>query len=152
MSTLFPDRAPPGKVLLTSYLGGARAPQVADWDDGRVVDEALGTLRPLMDLKGDPEMVRIDRHRQALPAYHGAYQARMQAITARLQHIPGLHLEANYRGGVSVRDRLACGHAVANRILGARRWPSVERHRREEAEKPGEEAAYQPGSMDAAIE
>jgi len=151
MSTLFPDRAPPGKVLLTSYLGGARAPQVADWDDGRVVDEALGTLRPLMDLKGDPEMVRIDRHRQALPAYHGAYQARMQAITARLQHIPGLHLEANYRGGVSVRDRLACGHAVANRILGARRWPSVERHRREEAEKPGEKAAYPLGSMDAAI-
>jgi hypothetical protein len=76
----------------------------------------------------------------------------MQAIAARLQHIPGLHLEANYRGGVSVRDRLACGHAVADRILGARRWPSVERQRREETEKPGEKAAYPPGSMGAAIE
>jgi len=63
------------------------------------MDEVFGTLRPLIDLKADPEMVRIDRHQQALPAYHGAYQARMQAITARLQHIPGLHLEANYRGG-----------------------------------------------------
>ena len=132
MSTLFPDRAPPGKVLLTSYLGGARAPQVADWDDERIVDEMLGTLRPLIGLTADPEMVRIDRHREALPVYHGAYQARMQAITARLQHIPGLHVEGNYRGGVSVRDRLACGHAVANCILEARRWPSVERKRREE--------------------
>lgn len=117
MSTLFPDRAPPGKVLLTSYLGGARAPRVADWDDGRVVSEALDTLRPLLGLKAAPEMVRIDRHREALPLYHGAYQARMGAIASRLQHAPGLHLEAGYRGGVSVRDRLACGHAVASRIL-----------------------------------
>jgi oxygen-dependent protoporphyrinogen oxidase len=147
MSTLFPDRAPPGKVLLTSYLGGARAPQVADWDDERLVDEALRTLRPLLDLKADPEMVRIDRHREALPVYHGAYQARMQAITACLQHIPGLHLEANYRGGVSVRDRLACGHAVANHILGERHWPSVERKMREDMEKSGEKAAHPLDSM-----
>jgi oxygen-dependent protoporphyrinogen oxidase len=152
MSALFPDRAPPGKVLLTSYLGGARAPNVADWDDGRLVDETFRTLRPLMDLKSDPEMVRIDRHCEALPAYHGAYQARMQAITARLQHIPSLHLEANYRGGVSVRDRLVCGHAVADRILGAQCWPSVERKRREEAQQSGAKTAYSLESMDAALE
>jgi len=126
MSSLFPDRAPPGKVLLTSYLGGARAPQVANWDDERIVDEALRTLRPLIDLKSDPEMVLIDRHRQALPLYHGDYQARTQAITNRLQNIPGLHLEANYKGGVSVRDRLACGHDVANRILTKHVWSSAE--------------------------
>lgn len=148
MSTLFPDRAPPGKVLLTSYLGGARAPQVADWDDEQIVGETLRTLHPLIDLKADPEMVRIDRHRKALPLYHGAYQARMQAITGRLQHIPGLHLEANYRGGVSVRDRLACGHAVANQIVTTRRWASVERKRCEKNEK----AACSLDSMDAAIE
>jgi oxygen-dependent protoporphyrinogen oxidase len=119
MSALFPDRAPPGKVLLTSYLGGARAPRVADWDDRRLVDETLATLRPLVDLRADPEMIRIDRHPQALPQYQGAYQARMQAIAKRLEQVPGLHLEANYRGGVSVRDRLARGQAVANDILAA---------------------------------
>jgi oxygen-dependent protoporphyrinogen oxidase len=152
MSSLFPDRAPPGKVLLTSYLGGARAPQVADWDDERIVDEALNALRPLLDLKSGPEMTRIDRHRDALPLYHGAYQARMQAITNRLHHIPGLHLEANYRGGVSVRDRIARGHAVANQILGERRWPSVERKRREDAKKSGGNAAYPVDSMSAITE
>jgi len=130
MSTLFPDRAPPGKVLLTSYLGGARGPHVMDWSDERIVDETLRTLRPLLDLKADPEMLRIDRHSQALPLYHGAYQARMQAITLRLQQFPGLHLEANYRGGVSVRDRLARGCTVANQILRSRQWsiPGRQRH------------------------
>jgi hypothetical protein len=67
----------------------------------------------------------------------------MQAIESRLQHIPGLHIEANYKGGVSVRDRLACGHAVAKRILGARHWPAVERKRHKEAGKPAK-AAYSP--------
>lgn len=117
MSSLFPDRAPQGKVLLTSYLGGARAPQVKDWDEDRIVNEMMHTLRPLLGLKGMPEMLRIDRHRQALPLYHGAYQARMQAITSRLENHPGLHLEANYKGGVSVRDRLARGRSLAKQIL-----------------------------------
>jgi len=152
MSTLFPDRAPQGKILLTSYLGGARAPQVADWDDVRLADEALATLRPLIGLKADPEMMRIDRHQEALPLYHGTYQARMQAITARLQQIHGLHLEANYKGGVSVRDRLACGHAVANQILGARRWESVERKKSEKTEIHGKNTAYPIDSISHALE
>jgi oxygen-dependent protoporphyrinogen oxidase len=135
MSTLFPNRAPPGKVLLTSYLGGSRAPQVMDWDNERIVEETLRTLCPLLDLKADPEMVRIDRHRQALPVYHGAYQARMQAIADRLQQFPGLHLEANYRGGVSVRDRLVRGHAVAKQILEAGHWSSIERKRHDDEER-----------------
>ena len=120
MSSLFPGRAPPGKVLLTSYLGGMRAPQAINWNDERIVGQALKDLRPLIGLKADPDMVRIDRHREALPVYHGAYQKRMQAIESRLQNLPGLHLEANYRGGVSVRDRLVRGRAVAKQILGIR--------------------------------
>ena len=117
MSTLFPGRAPAGKVLLTAYLGGARAPQVANWNEQRVIDEALGALRRLLGIKADPEMVRVDAHREALPLYYGAYQARMTALAARLQGLPGLHLEGSYRGGVSVRDRIACGRAVAKRII-----------------------------------
>lgn len=142
MSALFPDRAPRGKALLTSYLGGARAPLAADWSDQRLADEALRTLRPLLDLRAEPEMLRIDRHQEALPMYHGAYQARMEAIAAQLRHLPGLHLEANYRGGVSVRDRLACGHAVAASILGARRWPSLEAKQRALVERAGEGPRY----------
>lgn len=122
-STLFPNRAPAGKVLLTSYLGGARAPHVSDWGDGQLVDEALRTLKPLIGLKASPEMVRVDRQREALPLYHGAYQKRMQSIADRLKRIPGLHLEASYREGVSVRDRLVRGHVVAKQILASRRWP-----------------------------
>lgn len=119
MSSVFSDRAPDGKVLLTNYLGGSRCPEVLGWDDERSAAEVLATLSPLLGIKGEPEMVHIDRHDRALPLYHGAYFARMQAIDERLQRLPGLHLEANYRGGVSVRDRIACGYAAARRIVAA---------------------------------
>ncbi len=119
MSSLFPGRAPEGHALLTSYLGGARRPQAFDWDEERAISTVLATLEPLLNIKGTPAMARIHRHRSALPLYHGDYPGRLAAIDARLAPLPGLHLVANYRGGVSVRDRIACGRAAAGGIAAA---------------------------------
>lgn len=116
ISSLFPTCAPQGRVLLTNYLGGARLPEAAEWDDERSVAAILNVISPLLNIRGEPEMVRIDRHHSALPLYHGDYYGRMKMVSDRLQQHPGLHLEANYRGGVSVRDRIACAHAAAQRI------------------------------------
>ena len=115
-TSMFPGRAPVGKVLLTSYAGGARQPAAIDWGDSQCVDEVMCTLAPLLGVRGEPEMVRVDRHAQGLPLYHGHYYRRLQAIDARLAELPGLHLEANYRGGVAVRDRIARAFAVADTI------------------------------------
>ena len=117
MSSLFSDRAPHNKVLLSSFLGGARKPEIQHWDEEQCLQSTLSSLTPLLGIKADPEMVRVDRQPQALPLYHGRHQARLQAIAERLQHYPGLHLEANYRGGVSVRDRIARSRIVAKQIL-----------------------------------
>ncbi|MFQ5937881.1 MAG: protoporphyrinogen oxidase [Acidiferrobacterales bacterium] len=117
VSTLFPDRAPPGKVLFSNYLGGVRSPQAAEWDDARSVDTVMQMLSPLLGIGAAPEMVRIDRHQRALPLYHGAYCGLGRAIDGRLRRWPGLHLEANYLGGVSIRDRIICANNTAKRIL-----------------------------------
>jgi oxygen-dependent protoporphyrinogen oxidase len=116
MSSLFPERAPAGKVLLTNYLGGARSPEAVEWEDERSVAEILKVITPLLDIRSEPQMVRIDRHASALPLYHGSYYGRMKMLANRLQQFPGLQLEANYRGGVSVRDRIACAYIAAKRM------------------------------------
>ncbi len=116
MSSVFPDRAPGGKVLLSSYLGGACAPAAAALDDEQSAAATLQTLQSLIRVKGDPEMVHVVRHRQGLPLYHGAYPARMGAIDKHLRLLPGLHLEANYRGGISIRDRILCAYQAVERI------------------------------------
>jgi protoporphyrinogen oxidase len=70
----------------------------------------------VLGIKGDPEMVYIHRHKHGLPLYHGSYQLRTRAIMNRLDQLPGLHITANYLGGVSVRDRILCAQSTADRI------------------------------------
>lgn len=119
MSALFPGRAPEGKALLTSYVGGARNPAALEQNDACIALGTQAALASLMSVRGEPELVRVQRHRRALPLYHGAYAARLAALDARLACLAGLHLSANYRGGVAVRDRLVDGRACAARIAAA---------------------------------
>ncbi len=117
MSSLFPDRSPDGKVLMSNYLGGARLPEAASWDRERCVDEIMQGLKPLLGISQEPEMVKIHRHKQALPMYNGAYETLLNAIAKQLENLPGLHLCANYIGGISVRDRIACAYQLADKIV-----------------------------------
>jgi oxygen-dependent protoporphyrinogen oxidase len=117
ISSLFPDHAPEGRVLLSSYLGGARNPAAAEWDADRSLDAVMQMLRALLGIKADPDMLNIVTHARALPLYHGAYSRRMSVIAERLKKFPGLYLEANYHGGVSVRDRILCADRVTGKIL-----------------------------------
>lgn len=116
LGSLFPERAPPGHTLLTSYLGGARHPERADWDDQQLIDAVLADLERLLGLGAPPVYARIDRHPEALPQYAGHYSARLGAIAAGLRRLPGIELAANYSGGVSARDRMVQGIATASRI------------------------------------
>jgi oxygen-dependent protoporphyrinogen oxidase len=125
MSSIFEDRAPAGRALLSNYVGGARHAYTASWSDRRLVDSVLETLRPLIGLRLEPEMVRVDRHRRALPLYHDNYCERVRRIRELAAPLSGLHLVANYLGGVSVRDRLACGMQAAETVLAAVDRPSA---------------------------
>ncbi len=116
MSSVFPERAPAGKILLTSYLGGACSPRACTWDDPLTIARTMDSLEELIGLAEEPEMVRVVRHPRALPLYHNAYYSRMRAMDDRIRDLPGLHLEANYRGGVSIRDRIARAYKVAEKI------------------------------------
>jgi len=116
MSSLFSGRAPQGNALMTTYLGGSRRPELVERDDNHLLNQTLQSLQPLLGLQGDPEMVRIQRHSHGLPVYHGAYQARLQAIEKKVRCLPNLYLEANYQGGVSVRDRITRSCMLAQRI------------------------------------
>ena len=120
MSSLFPNNAPKDRVLLTNYLGGARNPGAVEWDATRSLDSVMHMLRASLGIKADPDMLHIESHARALPLYHGAYSRRLEAINRRLEFLPGLYLEANYKGGVSVRDRILCAYVVTKRILRQR--------------------------------
>ena len=119
MSSLFPERAPRGHTLLTSYLGGVHHPQQLHQSDEELSSTVLDCLRPLLGIRGPAEYVKVERHQQGLPLYHGRYRARIDAIDERLGGLSGLHLNANYMHGVSVRERIFQGRQVADKIAKA---------------------------------
>ena len=119
MSSMFPERAPQGYTLLTSYLGGVHHPEQLHQSDELLRDTVLDCLRPLLGVKGSAEYVKVERHHQGLPLYHGRYRERIDAIDDRLSRLSGLHLNANYMHGVSVRERIFQGRQVANKITKA---------------------------------
>lgn len=117
ISSIFPNRAPDNKVLLTSCLGGPRKPEAIDWSDEQVAERVVEDVSALLNIHAAPEMLIIKRHRQALPLYHGKYYRRCQAIQKRLLYHPGLSLQANYLGGVAVRDCLANSQQTSAKII-----------------------------------
>lgn len=134
MSSLFPGRAPEGKALLSSYIGGARHPKHSHWSDTQSTDAVCSDLRKIIGLQGDPEFMHIDRHQRALPLYHGDYLGRLNTISEQLARWPGLHLTANYIGGVSVRERIFQGMKTAQAI--AEKLPREQKAFAQGQEKP----------------
>jgi oxygen-dependent protoporphyrinogen oxidase len=115
-STLFEGRAPAGKVLLTTFVGGMRQPELARLDDAALSELVGCELGAMLGATTPPEFVQIRRWAQAIPQYTPGHSARMQAIETAERAQPGLFFCANYRGGVSVGDCVASAECVVDAV------------------------------------
>jgi len=115
-SSLFVHRAPAGRALLTSYVGGLRRPDAVEYDDQKLLDWVMTDMKAMLGIHGNPEVVRIIRHRHGLPQYQLGHQRRLATIAKQLRLLPGLYLCGNFLDGISIRDRIARGRQLANRI------------------------------------
>jgi len=116
-SNVFPNRAPAGKVLLRTMVGGARNPELAELPDDRLLDRVLANLRDIMGIACDPEFVSIYRHQRAIPQYLVGHAERLRAVDAELQNFPGLVLSGNAFRGVSLNDCVLNAAKTAKALL-----------------------------------
>lgn len=115
-SSLFPNRAPAGQVLLTTYLGGVRAPELALKPEAELVALTRRDLEAILGVRGEPTYVHVRVYPKAIPQYelgYGRFQALMEAFEARA---PGIFLAGHFRNGISLGDSILAGHDVAGRI------------------------------------
>ncbi len=103
-SSIFPDRAPPGMVLLRALCGGWNRAEMVDWDDERLVRAVAGELRPALGVRASPEFMRVVRWPRALPQYHVGHLARLERVEALRRRHAGLHLGGNAYRGVALND------------------------------------------------
>ena len=116
-SEIFPGRAPAGHVVLTAFAGGRTDPEVATWDDGRLMSEVLGELRRTVGVRGEPVVSTVRRWPRAIPQYelgHGRFLDMAREIEAAL---PGLRIGGNFLHGVSVPDCIRNATALAEELL-----------------------------------
>lgn len=116
-SSIYPGRAPAGKVLLRAILGGARDPWAVHLDDEALVGIVRRDLTSTMQIAVAPEFVRIVRHRVGLPQYTLGHLDRLAAIEKGLARHPGLFLSGHAYRGVGVNACIAEAEAVAERVL-----------------------------------
>src|SRR3989337_1999510 len=91
-SSIFPNRAPEGYVLLRSMVGGARAPELAMEKDSVLMDSVRKELAAIMDIRTDPDFVRIYRHEMAIPQYNVGHLGRVKDLEAILSRHKNLYL------------------------------------------------------------
>jgi oxygen-dependent protoporphyrinogen oxidase len=116
-STLFPNRAPEGRVLLTTFVGGARAPALAQQPDDAVQEVVERDLGRLLEVTGSPVFSQHIHWSHAIPQYTLGYGAAKDTLDALEGTHPGLVFAGNYRQGVSVGDAAASGADAAERVV-----------------------------------
>lgn len=115
-SSLFDGRAPDGHVALTSFVGGARQPDLVSLDDKDLKTLVAGEVQSIMMVEGDPVFSRIVRWERAIPQYNLGYHAVMEEVERIEREEPGIFLCSNYRGGISVGDCVMSAEGMAARV------------------------------------
>ncbi len=117
-SSYAPSRAPEGHSLAKVIAGGARRPEVIDWDDARIIATIEGEIGQILGIDLDPSFTEVVRHHDGIPQYeigHGAWLAELDGLAADR---PGLHLTGWGYRGVGVAHLATDAVTVAGRIVG----------------------------------
>lgn len=117
-STLFPGRAPAGHVALTTFVGGARQPELARVDDRALLDSVQAELAALLGVRGRPVIARVQRWPRAIPQYTVGFQRFKDTCDRVERAAPGLFLGGTCRDGVSLANCIAAGERLAGAVAG----------------------------------
>jgi oxygen-dependent protoporphyrinogen oxidase len=115
-SSIFPDRAPPGLVLMRAMCGGWQRPDVAAWDEERLLKGVAMELRAALGIAVAPVWHRVIRWERAIPQYHLGHLDRVAGIEQQVARYPGLFLGGNAYYGVALNDCTEQGVRLAQKL------------------------------------
>lgn len=118
-SRKFPGRAPAGRVLLRTFIGGAMQPELFDKPDDELLPLVRRDLEEMLGVTGNPDFTLIARHPRAMPQYHVGHLNRVEEIERQTATHPSLALAGNAFRGVGLPDCIESGETAASRIFEA---------------------------------
>lgn len=114
----YTHRAPQGKVLLRIFAGGARAPEMAQMDDAKLVPLILKDLDDLIGITGKPVYTMTAHWPNTMPQYYVGHKDRVARIVAGMADLAGLEVAGNAFDGVGIPNCIHSGEEAAERVLG----------------------------------
>jgi len=117
-SSYAPGRAPAGSGLAKVIAGGARHPEVLDWDDATLVERVGTEVSRVLGRPVEASFVEVVRHVPGIPQYPVGHGAWLADIERHLVDLPGLLLAGWAYRGVGIAHLAADAHRLANHILG----------------------------------
>jgi oxygen-dependent protoporphyrinogen oxidase len=125
LSRKFAGRAPAGRVILRTFVGGAMQPELLEQEDAALGEMALAELRELLGVRGHPELLEVVRYHRAMPQYHVGHLERVARIEQLTAAMPRLALAGNACRGVGLPDCIHSGEAAAERVWEACPFPAA---------------------------
>ncbi len=116
-SRKFAGRAPEGRVILRTFVGGALQPELFEKSDEELIALVRRELSELLGVGGEAEFAIVARYERAMPQYHVGHLDRLAQINDRLSRHPRLALAGNAFEGVGVPDCIHSGEQGAERAL-----------------------------------
>ena len=116
-SSIFDNRAPSGHAALTTFVGGARQPELADCGDADLIDLVAKEIHSIMQGEGRPVFSKIVRWKKAIPQYNLGYHEILHAIEGFEISEAGFFLCSNYRGGIAVGDCVMSAERIASKVI-----------------------------------
>ncbi len=116
-SSLFANRAPAGHVLLTTFVGGCRQPELATQSADKLFDLTWHDLQRILGVRGKPTYQHHCLFPQAIPQYNVGYKKFADFMNATEAQLPGFYFAGNYRDGISAGSSIVSGHDAAERVV-----------------------------------
>jgi oxygen-dependent protoporphyrinogen oxidase len=118
-SEKFSGRAPEGKVLIRTFVGGACQRELADLGDADLERLVREELAELLGISGQPLWTTIARWSRSMPQYHLGHLDRVGRIENLVSTISGLELAGNAYRGVGIPHVIHSGEQAAERLLAS---------------------------------
>lgn len=115
-SRKFVGRAPEGRVILRTFVGGAMQPEQLLGTDADIERSVVDELRSVLGVGGIPDFVRVVRHPKSMPQYHLGHLDRVRRIFDLMQTVRGIELAGNAYYGVGLPDSIDSAERAAERI------------------------------------
>ena len=113
-SSLFKNRAPKGKSLLTVFMGGSLHPKHFELKKEERLSLIHKDLQKLLGINSKPILTHETIWKKSIPQYHvgyGHYKSLINIVEAKL---PRFYFAGNYVNGISIQDTILTSMNLVN--------------------------------------